>query len=61
MKTKELIEIAKDWDMYCDFFGGRNLETEEEFINGDIEERISYLIENWGDENGLRSMARDAI
>lgn len=44
-----LKEIASDWDAYCDFFGGRNLESQAEFEEGDIEERAEYLIRSFGE------------
>ena len=40
----ELEEIALDFDKYCDFHGGKNLETESEFYDDqDIAGRIEYL------------------
>jgi hypothetical protein len=40
---KELLIVATDYDVYCDYFGGKNLESREEFENGDLNERIKYL------------------
>jgi hypothetical protein len=37
--------IARDWNKYCNFFGGRNLETKEEFENDDLQERENYLFD----------------
>jgi hypothetical protein len=40
----DYLEIASNWDKYCDFFGGKNLESKESFESGDIQERLNYLI-----------------
>lgn len=40
----ELEAIALDFDKYCEFHGGKNLESEEEFYaDKDIAGRIEYL------------------
>jgi hypothetical protein len=48
---KYLVHVATDWDLYCDFFGGKNLESILDFYNEDIHEthqRIEYLIREFG-------------
>ncbi len=48
---KYLVHVATDWDLYCDFFGGKNLESILDFYNEDsheTHERIEYLIKEFG-------------
>lgn len=47
---KILAKVASDWDSYCDFYGGRNLDSEEEFNEEPFDERLERMSTEYLDD-----------